>query len=114
MDIFNMFYLIGVAPGSGGGSPSLIGSLLPIILMIVIFYFLLIRPQQQKQKEHRRMLSELKKGDKVITSGGVFGVITGVRDNRVTLRISDNVRIHVLKSAISRFQEGGETANLDE
>lgn len=75
-------------------------SFMPIVLLFVIFYFLLIRPQQKKSKDHKEMLSKLQKGDLVITSGGIFGKITGVADNCYTVEISDNLRIKVAKDYI--------------
>ena len=72
----------------------------PLILIFVVFYFLLIRPQQKKAKEHQNYLANLKKGDKVITGGGIYGQIAGITDNVVTLEIAENVRIKVSRSAI--------------
>ncbi|NCC77641.1 MAG: preprotein translocase subunit YajC, partial [Clostridia bacterium] len=66
-----------------------------------IFYFLLIRPQQKKAKEHQNYLANLKKGDKVITGGGIYGQIAGLTDKVVTLEIAENVRIKVSRSAIA-------------
>jgi len=73
----------------------------PLILIFVVFYFLLIRPQQKKAKEHRNYLANLKKGDRVITGGGIHGVVTGLTDAVVTLEIAENVRIKILRAAIS-------------
>jgi len=84
------------AQGTGGFS-----SLVPIILMFVIFYFLLIRPQQKKAKEHQQMVSGLKKGDRIITSGGIYGLITSVGENVLTVEISDKVRIKLVKSNVT-------------
>jgi len=89
--------------GSGGaqGQTGGFGALVPLILMFAIFYFLLIRPQQKKQKQHREMLSNLKKGDRVITSGGLYGRITGLTDSVVTLEISEKVRVKVGRGNIA-------------
>ncbi|NQT21994.1 MAG: preprotein translocase subunit YajC [Candidatus Omnitrophica bacterium] len=87
------------APGAAQGSPLL--SFLPIILIFVIFYFLLIRPQKKQQQEHRKMVSALKKNDEVITSGGMHGTIVNLKDNSVVLRVDDNVKVEVQRSAIS-------------
>ena len=76
-------------------------SFFPIILIFAIFYFLLIRPQQKKEKEHRKMLTELKKNDSVITQGGIYGTVSNVKDKSVVLKIADNVKIEVLKSAVA-------------
>jgi preprotein translocase subunit YajC len=80
------------------------GSILPIILIMVIFYVLLILPAQKRQKKITQMLSELKNGDKVITTGGVFGTIVGIEDDAIQLRIADQVKIKVLRSAIGGLQ----------
>ena len=70
------------------------GTFLPLILIFVVFYFLLIRPQQRKVKQHKEMLSNLKRGDKIVTSGGIIGTINKVADNReLTLQVADNVEI---------------------
>jgi preprotein translocase subunit YajC len=87
------------APMAGGAST--IASFVPLILIFVVFYFLLIRPQQKKAKEHQNYLSNLKKGDKVITGGGIHGQITGLTDTVVTLEIAENVRIKVNRAAIA-------------
>ena len=75
-----------------------IGQFLPLILIFVIFYFFLIRPQQKKVKEHKAMVEGLKKGDKVVTSGGITGTITRVVDNdKVEVEIADNVTVEVIR-----------------
>ena len=80
---------------SGSG----IGQFIPLILIFVIFYFFLIRPQQKKVKEHKLMVENLKRGDKVITSGGIVGSIERVIDNdKVEVAISENVKVEVIKS----------------
>jgi len=83
------------AAGSGGWF-----SLVPIVLMILIFYFLLIRPQQKKEKQRLGMISNLQKGDKVITAGGMHGVVVGVKDDVVTLKVATNTNIDFVKSSI--------------
>ncbi|BCO10538.1 MULTISPECIES: preprotein translocase subunit YajC [Desulfolithobacter] len=91
-------YAAGGAPAAGpaGG----LASFVPLILIFVIFYFLLIRPQQKKAKQHQIFLNNLKKGDEVVTSGGIFGKITGLTDTVVTLEIADGVRIKVTRASI--------------
>jgi len=80
---------------SGSG----IGQFIPLILIFVIFYFFLIRPQQKKVKEHKLMVENLKRGDKVITSGGIVGSIERVIDNeKVEVVISENVKVEIIKS----------------
>ncbi len=75
---------------------------LPIILLFVIFYFLLIRPQQQQQKKRKEMLSTLQKGDRVVTIGGIFGIIKEIREDTLVLRIADNVNIKMARSGVDR------------
>lgn len=89
----------GSITGQGAGGFS---SLIPIILMFVIFYFLLIRPQQKKTKEHREMINQLKKGDRVITSGGLHGRITAVNDATMTVEIADKVRVKVARGNVAQ------------
>jgi preprotein translocase subunit YajC len=92
-------YAMGGLPGGGGGAGGL-GSFLPLILMFVVFYFLLIWPQQKKAKAHRAVLANLKKGDEVVTSSGLYGTITGITDTVVTLEIAEKVRIKVSRSSV--------------
>jgi preprotein translocase subunit YajC len=89
------------AGGAGGASGFLSTPLIPIILMLAIMWFLLIRPQQKKQKEHRDMVSNLKKGDMIITSGGLYGRITGLTDATITVEIADKVRVRVSRAHVS-------------
>ena len=93
-----------MAPAQGHGAQgggSAIMSLLPLILIFVVFYFLLIRPQQKKAKEHQKMLEGLKRGDKVITSGGIYAVIEAVGTTTVTLKIAENVKVKFGKGYIA-------------
>jgi preprotein translocase subunit YajC len=94
-------YAMGTQPGGSGGQGSSIMTFLPIIFIFVIFYFLLIRPQQKQRKEHQNLLSTLKTGEYVITSGGIYGRITGIKENVVTLEISDKVRVKVNRGNIA-------------
>lgn len=87
---------------SSAPAPVQIGSqILPLVLLFVVFYFLLIRPQQKKVKEHEKMVQSAKTGDKVVAAGGIYGIISNVKDDSVLLKISDNVKIEVLKSSIT-------------
>ena len=88
-----------MAPGQGGQTG--FGMFIPLILLFGIFYFLLIRPQQKRQREHRELLSNLRKGDQVITAGGLYGRITGLTDTVVTLEITEKVRVKVARSQIN-------------
>ncbi len=87
--------------GQGGG---LLG-FLPLILIFVIFYFLLIRPQQKRAKEQKSMLDNLKKGDKIITSGGVYGVIEEVKQQTVIVKIAENVRVKFGKAYVAGIRQ---------
>jgi len=82
-----------------------LGPFVPIILLFVIFYFMLIRPQQKQQKKRQEMLSNLKKGDRVITIGGIHGVIKELHEDVLTLRIADNVNIKFARGGIDRVIE---------
>jgi preprotein translocase subunit YajC len=84
--------------------PSGLSLLVPIALMFVIFYFLVIGPAQRRQKKVNKMLADLKTGDKVITNGGIYGTIVGLDSDTVQLRIADQVRIKVARSAIAGLQ----------
>lgn len=89
----------GAAPGGLGGL--LQGPLPMLVLMFAIFYFLLIRPQQKKAKQHKEMLAALKVGDKVLTGGGVYGKITGIDQDVITVEIADGVKIKVNRGYVS-------------
>jgi preprotein translocase subunit YajC len=97
----NIAYAMGAGPGGEGGGGLLATPLLPIILMLAIMWFLLIRPQQKKQKEHREMVANLKKGDTIITAGGLYGRITGLTDATLTLEIADKVRVKISRGHIA-------------
>jgi preprotein translocase subunit YajC len=96
-----MFITPAYAQGFGGGDA--FTSFLPIILIFVVFYFLLIRPQQRKMKQHRAMLGQVKRGDRVLTGGGIIGTVTKVKDetDEVTVEISDGVKVDILRGTIS-------------
>jgi len=99
-----MLYAMAQQPSTAQGGGSAFISLVPIILIFVIFYLLLILPQQRKQKEHQKLLSSLKRGNKVITTGGIHGLITRVNDNTVMIKASEKCEITVDKSAVSRIK----------
>lgn len=96
-----------MAPSQQGGQAQGSGLMgfLPLVLIFVIFYFLLIRPQQKRSKEHKKMLDNLKKGDKIILSGGEYGVIEEVRPNTITVKIAENVRVKYGKAYIAALRE---------
>ncbi|MGQ0810493.1 MAG: preprotein translocase subunit YajC [Nitrospiraceae bacterium] len=94
------------AQGSAGGSSigSSFLSLVPFILIFVIFYFLLILPQQKRQKQLKAMLGQLKKGDKVVTGSGIWGTVTNMGKETVTLQIADNTKIKIQREHIARLR----------
>ncbi len=98
-----MEYLLAMAPppnGSGGGS-SLISTIIMFGAIFLIFYFMIIRPQQKRSKEREKMLSNMQKGDKVVTSGGLHGTIVHIDEKTVMLQVSDNVKLKYERSAIA-------------
>ncbi len=102
---FDSSYLIHAFAMAPAGDPSSSGGgimgFLPMILIFVAFWFLLIAPQRKKQKEHDKMIKALEKGAQVKTVGGVFGTVTGVKDDRFVIRIAENVKVEVAKEAIA-------------
>ena len=94
--------LMGAPSGGESGSPgSSLFSFLPLIAIIAIFYFLILRPQNKKQKETQKMLSALKKGDRVVTIGGIHGVIQSVKESTVIVKVDDNVKLELNRGAVS-------------
>ncbi|MBK18860.1 MAG: preprotein translocase subunit YajC [Rhodospirillaceae bacterium] len=111
-----MFISPAYAQASGGGLGGM-ESLLPLVLIFVVFYFLLIRPQQKKQKQHREMLEALRRGDRVVTAGGIIGVITKAAETELTVEIAEEVKVKVLRGMISDVMaktEAREAANDDD
>jgi preprotein translocase subunit YajC len=100
--VFDTAYAMAGASGGGQGGSGML-TLVPLLLMFAIFYFLLIRPQQKKAKEHRTFLENLKRGDKVVTAGGLYGEITGMTDETITLEIADKIRVRVGRGYIASF-----------
>lgn len=96
----NIAHAMGMGGASQGGGSNQLMAFLPLILLFVVFYFLLIRPQQKKAKQQKQFLENLKKGDEVVTSGGLYGKITGITDDTITLEIAEKIRVKVLRSAI--------------
>lgn len=93
---------------SGGGGAGTILSLVPFILIFVVFYFLLILPQQKRQKKLRALLDALKKGDKVVTSSGIWGTVTNLGKDTVTLQIADNAKVKIQRDQIARLRADDE------
>jgi len=105
--LIDVAYAMGPAPQGGagqGGAGGLFGSLIPLVLIFVIFYFLLIRPQQKRAKEHKNMIESLKKGDKIVSSGGIYGIIEAVGTNTVTVKIGENVKVKLGKAYVATLR----------
>ena len=107
--MFGLAFAMGGAPGGAaggaGGGMAAFQQIIPLVFMFAIFYFLLIRPQQKKAKEHKALLEAMKKGDNVITAGGVHGKVTAVENDLVTLEIANNVNIKITKSYIAAIKK---------
>lgn len=89
----------------GGDMLAMVNAFWPFVLMAGIFYFMLWRPQKKEQQKRQKMLDSLKKGDRIITIGGVCGTITNISEKRVTVEVAENVEINFVRSAISGFQD---------
>jgi preprotein translocase subunit YajC len=98
--MIDVAYAMGAPGGQGGDANALMG-FLPMILIFAVFYLLLIRPQQKKAKDHKVMLESLKKGDTIITQGGIHGKITAVSDQVLTVEIAPKVQVKVSRGLVS-------------
>jgi len=94
------------APGAGGGTAGLLMGILPWLLIFVIFYLLMIRPQQRRVKEHQAAIAAVKKGDEVITGGGIRGRVTKVSDDEAEVEIAQGVKVRIVKSTITHVLTG--------
>lgn len=99
--MIDIAYAMGAGGGAAGQPAGGFSPLIPMILMFVIFYFLLIRPQQKKNKEHREMIENLKKGDRIITGGGLHGRITGANEATLTVEIAEKVRVKINRASVA-------------
>ena len=102
--------MLGCVPGGGGeGGGSSLLPILPFVLIFVLFYFLILRPQQKQNKTRKEMLTNIKRGDDVITSGGIYGKVLNISENNVvTLEIAKNVSIHITKDGITGLSKSAE------
>lgn len=99
---------------AAGAEPSFIGGgLLPLVLIFAIFYFLIIRPQNKRMKQHKAMVAAVKRGDSVVTAGGIFGKVARVQDDDVLVEIADGVRVKIVKSTLSDVRAKGEPVKED-
>jgi preprotein translocase subunit YajC len=114
-DMNSLVYAMGTGGSGTGGEGGGFSAFIPIILMFAIFYFLLIRPQQKKAKEHRELLGALKVGDNILTNGGLYGKVTGLKENVVTVEIAPKVRVKVSRGSVSGLikKEGSQAPASD-
>lgn len=91
----------------GGGGGGTIGFILPMVLIFAIMYFLIFRPQAKKQKQHQQMVNAIKKGDKIVTSGGIHGTVSGIKEKENTLivEIDKNVKVELSRASVAKVQE---------
>ncbi|MEI7864092.1 MAG: preprotein translocase subunit YajC [Chthoniobacterales bacterium] len=97
------------APASSEPPPALF-QFAPLIIIAVLFYFLLIRPQQKKQKDHEKLVAGIKSGDKVITTGGIHGIVSNVKETTLLLKVADNVKLEMDRSAIAMVSKAAEAS----
>jgi preprotein translocase subunit YajC len=101
------------AAGGAGGTDMLV-SLAPMVLIFIVFWFLLIRPQQKKAKEHRAMVAALKRGDRVVTNGGIYGQVSHVADDHLMVEIAEGVKIKIARDAVAAIPSKPEPVKKDE
>lgn len=101
-----LIFLADAAPAQ----PPVLFQFLPLIIIAVLFYFLLIRPQQKKQKEHQQLVAAIKTGDKVVTSGGIHGIVANVKETTILLKVADNVKIEMDKAAVITVSKSAENS----
>jgi preprotein translocase subunit YajC len=107
MNLSFLSLLMGAPQGEGGSPGSSLFSFLPLVAIIAIFYFLILRPQNKKQKETQKMLSALKKGDRVVTIGGIHGVIQSVKESTVIVKVDENTKLEFNRGAVSSVSSQG-------
>ena len=105
VNLMNPFISVAYAQSADGASGSAFFQFIPLILILGVFWFLIIRPQQKKQKEHQRMVESLRKGDKIVTNGGIFGTIVKVGDDRLTIEIANKIQIQLERHQVSRMDK---------
>lgn len=99
--MLSLSYIVAMM-GQGGGGQGGSEFLVMMVLIIAVMYFLIFRPQAKKQKQQRMMLEQLKKGDKIITAGGIYGTIAGVKEHTIIVKIADNVKVELNRSSVSK------------
>ena len=108
MNIHDFLILAQAAP-AGAPPQNLLVTMMPLVFIFVIFYFLLIRPQQKKQKDHEKLVQAVKTGDQVVTSAGIHGTVSNVKDKTVIVKIADNVKVEFDRSAVVAVEKPAST-----
>lgn len=98
-------FLYGQAAGGAAQQPSMLTALLPFVIIFVIFYFLIIMPARKKQKQHQNLLSSLKGGERVVTSGGIYGTVSRVMEDRIEIQVDKNTKLQVTKPSVTAVIE---------
>lgn len=109
--IASTFLLLAEAAAPAPGTPpapNALMQLFPLLILAVLFYFLLIRPQQKRQKEHMKLLESVKTGDKIVTSAGIHGIISNVKDKTVIVKVADNVKIEFDKASVAAIEKASD------
>ena len=104
--------MLALAPGANDPNASPFTALVPILVMLAVFYFILFRPMRRRQKHLQEMINNLKRGDKIVTNGGIMGIVMGISDKLVQVRIADSVTIDISRNAVASLQqEEGDRSN---
>ncbi len=101
----NVAYAMSAPPGAEQSNIDVFMSFFPLLLLVAIFYFFLLRPQQKKQKENREMMTALKEGDSIITVGGLYGTISKVKDDVLTIQVAENVKVRVNRFYVAGLKD---------
>lgn len=113
MTLFSLILAMAPPPGGQNQQSPLFFPVM-LVFMFAFFYFVLFRPQQQREKQRRELMANIKSGDRVAFSGGIIGIVTNVKDKTFTIKIADNVKIEVARSAVSQVLEKGEMPEDEE
>lgn len=111
MDLISAAFAQDGGAASGGAFGGGLGAVLPFVLVFIVFYFLLIRPQQKRLKQHREMIGSIRRGDVVVTAGGLIGKVAKVDDNELQVDLADGLRVRVVRATISEVRSRTEPAN---
>ena len=101
----SIIFIGGCVPVEDEGETNILTMLIPLVLIFAVFYFLMIRPQRKRQKEHQQLIEELKRGDRVITAGGIYGVIENVSEDSIVIKVESGVTLRVTKGSVTLKRE---------